>query len=91
MFWRAGAVGEDKRPIRFYAPRHGLSCDGAKCSGGKTIRFARIHFRLSHHFTNLDDDFGEGESAILLCDYFRPYRESKPVYEGEQLVFVWGE
>jgi hypothetical protein len=73
MFWRAGAVGKDKRPIRFDAPRDGLPRDRPKRAGGKTIRFARIHFRLSHHLTNLDDDFGEGESAILLCDYFRPY------------------
>jgi hypothetical protein len=73
MFGRAGAVGEDKRPIRFDAPPNGLPRDGAKCAGRKAIRLARIHFRLSHHFTNLDDDFGEGESTILLCHHFRPY------------------
>jgi hypothetical protein len=73
MFWRARAVGKDQRPIRFDAPRNGLPCDSAKRAGGKTIRFARIRFRLSHHFTNLDDDFGEGEATILLCHYFRPY------------------
>ena len=73
MVWQAGVVGEDKRPIRFDAPRDSLSRDCAKCAGRKAIRFARIHFRLSHHFTNLDDDFGEGESTILLCDYFRTY------------------
>jgi hypothetical protein len=73
MFWRAAVVGEDKRPIRFDAPRDSLPRDGAKCAGRKAIRFARIYFRLSHHFTNLDDDFGEGQSTILLCDYLRPY------------------
>jgi hypothetical protein len=73
MFWRARAVGKDKRPIRFDAPRNGLPRDGAKCARGKAIRFARIRFRLSYHFTNLDDDFGEGESTILLCHYLRPH------------------
>jgi hypothetical protein len=73
MFWRAGAVGKNQRPIRFDAPRNRLPRDGAKCAGWKAIRLARIYFRLSHHFTDLDDDFGKRESTILLCDYFRPY------------------
>jgi hypothetical protein len=48
----------------------------------------RIYFRLSHHFTNLDDDLGKGESAILLCRDSRSYCESKRVYEGEEIVFA---
>jgi len=91
MFWRAGAGRKDKRPIRFDAPRDGLPRDRAKRAGGKAIWLVRIYFRLSHHFTNLDDDLGKGESAILLCRYLRAYRESKPVYESQQLVFVGGD
>jgi hypothetical protein len=83
MFWRAGAVGKDKRPIRFDAPRNGLPRDRPKRAGGKAIRLVGIYFRLSYHFTNLDDDLGKGESTILLRRYLRPYGESKPVYEGE--------
>jgi hypothetical protein len=58
MFWRAGAVGKDKRPIRFDAPRNGLPPDRTKRARGKAI-IVGIYFRLSHHFTNLDDDFGK--------------------------------
>jgi hypothetical protein len=82
MVWCAGAVDKDKRPIRFDAPRNGLPGDRPKRAGGKAI-LVRIHFRLSHHFANLDDDLGKGESTILLCHYLRAYRQSKPVYEGE--------
>jgi hypothetical protein len=73
MFWRAGAVGKDKRPIRLYAPGDGLPRDPPKRAGGKAIRLVGIYFRLSHHFTNLDDDLGKGESTILLCCYLRAY------------------
>jgi hypothetical protein len=73
MFWCSGAVGKDKRPIRFDAPRNGLPRDRPKRAGGKAIRLARIYFRLSHHFTNLDDDLGKRESAILLRRDFRSH------------------
>jgi hypothetical protein len=73
MFWRAGAVGKDKRSIRFDAPRNCLPRNRPKRTGGKAIRFARIYLRLSHHFSNLDDDLGKGEATILLCRYFRAY------------------
>jgi hypothetical protein len=73
MFGWAGAVGKDKRPIRFDAPRYGLPRDRPKRAGGKAIRLTWIHFRLSHHFANLDDDLGEGESSILLGRDFRSY------------------
>jgi hypothetical protein len=76
MFWRADAVSKDKRPIRFDAPRDGLPRDRPKRAGGKGIRLAGIKFRLSHHFTNLNDDLGKGESTILLCGYLRAYGES---------------
>jgi hypothetical protein len=82
MVWCAGAVDKGKRAIRFDAPRNGLPGDRPKRAGGKAI-LVRIHFRLSHHFANLDDDLGKGESTILLCHYLRAYRQSKPVYEGE--------
>jgi hypothetical protein len=72
LFWRACAVSEDKRPIRFDAPRNGLPRDRAKRAGGKVI-LVGIYFRLSHHFTNLDDDLGEGESTILLRRNLRDY------------------
>jgi hypothetical protein len=70
MFRRTGASRKDKRPIRFDAPRDGLPRDSPKRAGGKAI-LVRIQFRLSHHFTNLDDDLGKGESTILLCCDFR--------------------
>jgi hypothetical protein len=73
MFRRPGASRKDKRPIRFDAPRDGLPCDRPKRAGGKAIRLVRIYFRQSHHFTNLDDDLGKGESTILLCRDFRSY------------------
>jgi hypothetical protein len=73
MFGRVGAGGEDEWPIRFDAPRDGLPRDRPKRAGGKAIRLVRIYFRLSHHFTNLDDDLGKRESTILLCRYPRPY------------------
>jgi hypothetical protein len=73
MFWCWGTVGKDKRPIRFDAPRNGLPRDRPKRAGGKAIRLARIYFRLSHHFTNLDDDLGKRESAILLRRDFRSH------------------
>jgi hypothetical protein len=73
MFRRAGALGKDKRPIRFDAPPDGLPSNRLKCAGGKAIRRVRIYLRLSHHFTNLDDDLGERESAILLCCDFRSH------------------
>jgi hypothetical protein len=73
MFWRASTVSKDKRPIRFDAPRNGLPCNRPKRAGRKAIRLARIYLRLSHHFTNLDDDLGKGESAILLRHYLRAY------------------
>jgi hypothetical protein len=83
MFWRESAGRKDKRPIRFDAPRDGLPRDGPKRPRGKAIRLVRIYFRLSYHFTNLDDDLGKGEAALLLRRDFRSHRESKPVYEGE--------
>jgi hypothetical protein len=73
MFWRAGAVDKDKRPIRFDAPRNCLPCDPPKRAGGKAIRLMRIYFCLTHHFTNLDDDLGKRESAVLLCRDFRSH------------------
>jgi hypothetical protein len=73
MFGRAGAVGKDKRPIRFDAPRDGLPRNPTVRAGGKAIRLVRIYFRLSHHFANLDDDLGKGESAILLGRDLRSY------------------
>jgi hypothetical protein len=76
-------VGKDKGPIGFDAPGNGLSRDQSERTGGKAIRLFGISFRLSHHFTNLDDDLGKGEPTILLCCHPRPYREPKPVYEGE--------
>jgi hypothetical protein len=73
MFWRAGAVGEDKRPIRFDAPGNGLPRDRSKRAGWKAIRLVRIYFRLPYHFSNLNDDFGKGESTTLVCCYLRAY------------------
>jgi hypothetical protein len=90
MFWRAGAISKDKRAIGFDAPRDGLPRDRPKRAGGKAV-LVRIDFRLPHHFANLDNDLGKRESTFLLCRYLRPYRESKPLYEGEQLVFVRGD
>jgi hypothetical protein len=83
MFRRADPVGEDKRTIRLDAPRDGLPSDRPKRAGWKAIRLVRIYFCLAHHFTNLDDDLGKRESAVLLCRDFRSHCESKPVYEGE--------
>jgi hypothetical protein len=56
MFWCSGAVGKDKRLIRFDAPRDGLPRNPPKRAGWKAIRLVWIYFCLSHHFTNLDDD-----------------------------------
>jgi hypothetical protein len=63
----------------------------AKRAGGKPIRLARIYFSSSHHFTNLDDDLGKEEPTILLCCYPGPYRNSKRIYEGEEIAFVGGD
>lgn len=72
MFWRAGAIGKDERAIGLDAPRDSLPGNRPKRAGGKAI-LLWIHFRLPHHFTNLDDDLGKGESAILLCGDLRSY------------------
>jgi hypothetical protein len=73
MLGWAGPVSKDQRPIRFDAPRDGLPRDRPKRAGGKAIRLIWIHFRLAHHFANLDDDFGKGEPAILLGRDLRSY------------------
>jgi len=91
MFWWAAVVGKDEWPIRLNAPSDSLPRDCPKCARRKTVRLVRIYFRLSHHFTNLDDYLGKREPTILLCHYLCPYRESKPVYEGEELALVRGD
>jgi hypothetical protein len=73
MFGRSGACRKDERPIRFDAPGDGLPRDRPKRAGGKAIGLVRIYLCLSHHFTNLDDDLGKGESTILLCRHFRSH------------------
>jgi hypothetical protein len=90
---RRGEIGsrsDDDRLIRFYAPRYRLSRDRPERMGGKRQWVTIIGLREPYHFANFDDDFGERESALLLCDYLRPYRSTKRIDERKKPFVVPG-
>jgi len=41
-------------------------------------------FAAAYHFTHVDDDFGEGDSANLIRRNPRSYREAQRSYECEE-------
>jgi hypothetical protein len=52
------------------------------------MRLTRIFFRKSHHLTNLNDNLGEREAALLLRHDLGGHPDSKRLYECEQILFV---
>jgi hypothetical protein len=93
LIGRLGEIGSSSYNdglVRFYAPSDGLSGDYPKRLCGKRQRMARIALGDPHHFTDLDDDFGERKSAFLLRRYLRSDGSTKRVDEGEEPFVVPG-
>ncbi len=79
---------EDGRYICFDTPGDRLSRDRAQCVGRKRLWLLNLLLGEPCHFTHLDDDIGERQSAQLLrCDS-RLYRDAKHVHEFEEPFVV---